>query len=282
MKKSRGSGDRGTTSLFSGERVSKIHPRIEACGDVDELNSVIGVVIAHLPADGAELADEIRGIQSDLMHIGVLLATTSASKATDFAERSIDARTKALEHATDRMEGRLPRLTGFVLPGGHVSAAWAQLARTVCRRAERRVVDLMGAAGEAGEGRGGGGETSELKANVERAGIGGEDAADAGASRGPGDEPGIGGEDADEAGTGGAPGEKPGRGGADATGTGGGSDRGVKAAASGEDTHKVGSDDQEERLRTSVVYLNRLSDYLFALARRCNQIAGIPDTLWSK
>ena len=117
MKIYSGGGDRGRTSLFSGERVLKSHLRIEATGDVDELNSVLGVLIAVLPNEDSGSMEEIRQIQSDLFHLGAWLATTPGSPS-------------------------MPALKSFILPGGHISAAWAHVARTVCRRAERRVVRL--------------------------------------------------------------------------------------------------------------------------------------------
>jgi cob(I)alamin adenosyltransferase len=152
MKIYTGSGDRGRTSLFSGERVRKDHRRIEAYGDLDELNSVLGALsaaVAGLPAVQAELS----GIQSDLFHLGAWLATTPEAPATATLTPIDPQRSGRLESAIDRMEAELPPLKGFILPGGHPSAAWAHVARTVCRRAERRVVGLAAEGGplEAGE-----------------------------------------------------------------------------------------------------------------------------------
>jgi cob(I)alamin adenosyltransferase len=189
MKIYTGSGDRGKTSLFSGERVAKHDPRIDAYGDLDELNSVIGALIAGLPSDGGGLAPELHGIQSDLFAIGAWLATApGAPAAAALPPLDPDAAT-GLERAIDRLDAGLPPLAGFILPGGHPGAAWAHIARTVCRRTERRVVGLAG-------------------------------------------------------------------GGADATAA--------------------------EQIQRAIIYLNRLSDYFFVLARHINRIQGIEDRLWQR
>ncbi|OQY58430.1 MAG: ATP:cob(I)alamin adenosyltransferase [Desulfobacteraceae bacterium 4572_88] len=137
-------GDRGKTSLFSGERVPKNHARVEAYGDVDELSSVLGAAAAVMPETESELILEIQGIQSDLMCVGGLLAATSdaSAKATDKIDKMTEEKTKKLESAIDRMDAELPALRSFILPGGHISAAWAHVARTVCRRAERHIIAL--------------------------------------------------------------------------------------------------------------------------------------------
>ena len=189
MKIYTGSGDRGKTSLFSGERVSKSDQRVEAYGDVDELNSVLGGLVASLPSDAAELAKEIQQIQSTLLHLGSWLAVTPDSPVSKDLLQISEAHSKTLELAIDRMEKGLPNLKEFLLPGGHIAAAWAHVARAMCRRAERHVVRLS-------------------VSSVET-----------------------------------------------------------------EKSHQLGG---------AIVYLNRLSDYLFVLARHCNKIHGIPDTLWKK
>ena len=142
MKIYTGSGDRGKTSLFSGERVSKGDLRIEAYGDVDELNAMLGALAAAGPAEAPGLGEEIQRIQSDLFHIGAWLATTPDSPSAHMLERLSEDAARLLEADIDRMEEGLPALRGFILPGGHGAAAWAHVARTVCRRAERRVVRL--------------------------------------------------------------------------------------------------------------------------------------------
>lgn len=189
MKIYTGSGDRGKTSLFSGERVPKDNAAIEAYGDVDELNSVIGALIASLPEPLADIRGELREIQSDLFHIGAWLATTPGAPAASQLQPFGPERASALEGYIDRMDEGLPALRGFILPGGHASAAWAHLARTVCRRAERRAVGLSTGVPEAGPA---------------------------------------------------------------------------------------------EQLNRTIVYLNRLSDYFFVLARHINRTQGIEDTLWKR
>lgn len=189
MKIYTGSGDRGKTSLFSGERVSKSDLQVEAYGDVDELNSFLGSLVAALPPTEVELAEEIKQIQSLLLHIGARLAVTPGSAVSAELEEITEDHSKGLEGAIDRIDESLPTLKDFLLPGGHISAAWAHLARTVCRRAERHVVNL----------------------SATQSGMG-----------------------------------------------------------------------DSEQLRHVIVYLNRLSDYLFVVARLCNKIHGLPDTLWTK
>jgi len=142
MKIYTGSGDRGKTSLFSGERVSKAELRIEAYGDVDELNSILGALAAAAPEKAADAVDPIRRIQSDLFKIGAWLATTHGSSSAEMLQGLETEASVFLEEAIDRMQASLPALDSFILPGGHIAAAWAHIARTVCRRAERRVVAL--------------------------------------------------------------------------------------------------------------------------------------------
>jgi cob(I)alamin adenosyltransferase len=134
------------TSLLSGERVPKSHERIEACGDLDELSSVLGALAASLSDRQEETGGEIRQIQAELLHIGAWLATTPGSAAPGVLRPPSAAPVTALEGAIDRMEKALPPLQGFILPGGHPSAAWAHVARTVARRAERRVAAIASTA----------------------------------------------------------------------------------------------------------------------------------------
>ncbi|MFZ0131126.1 MAG: cob(I)yrinic acid a,c-diamide adenosyltransferase [Desulfobacterales bacterium] len=188
MKIYTGGGDRGKTSLFSGERVTKNSARVEAYGDVDELNSCLGTITAELDGNHGSIG-EIRRIQSDLFHIGALLATTPGSPTSAALETFDDQGSRFLETAIDQMEQHLPALTGFILPGGSMSAALAHIARTVCRRAERHLVGLSEAT------------TDKLTPDAYRA---------------------------------------------------------------------------------ALVYLNRLSDYLFVFARYCNHLAGEADVHWEK
>jgi cob(I)alamin adenosyltransferase len=181
------SGDKGRTSLFSGERVSKAASRVEAYGDVDELNSVLGALAASLSEDNPKVIGAVEQVQRDLFCVGGRLATTPDSPAFEELPDLEDEAVKRLETEIDGMEKTLPPLRGFILPGGHPSACWAHVARTVCRRAERRLVAML--------------ETTEA---------------------GP-------------------------------------------------------EEDGPARMGT---YLNRLSDYLFVLARYCNHVNGVEDTLW--
>ncbi len=131
-------GDRGETGLFGGPRVSKDAPRIEAYGTVDELNSVLGIARSQL-ADG-EIHALVGRIQNDLFALGAQLATPDpAAHQTALIG---PAETAALEAAIDHFESGLDPLTQFILPGGVPAAAHLHLARTVCRRAERRLVTL--------------------------------------------------------------------------------------------------------------------------------------------
>jgi len=135
-------GDGGETALFGGGRVSKDHPRTSAYGDVDELNSAIGVARATGPA---ELFDDLlEGIQRDLFAIGGRLATPEPEKVAKAIAKAVlpSDRAAAFERVMDDAEAELPPLRAFVLPGGTPKAAALHLARTVCRRAERSVVRL--------------------------------------------------------------------------------------------------------------------------------------------
>ena len=189
MKIYTGSGDRGKTSLFSGERVAKDNERVEAYGDLDELNSVIGALIAALPPQSTDVRPELDRIQADLFHIGAWLATSPGAAVTGSLAVIDPGHAVALEESIDRTDATLPPLTGFILPGGCPAAAWAHIARTVCRRTERRVVGL----------------SAEIN-HVEAA----------------------------------------------------------------------------EQVRRAIVYLNRLSDYFFVLARYLNRIQAIEDVLWKR
>ena len=191
MKIYTNTGDRGRTGLFSGERVSKADRRVEAYGEVDELNSVLGALVSELSRDTLgeavhEAAREVKAIQSHLFCIGAWLATTPDSTAfQELPVPDVEA-VSMLEARIDGMEEQLSALGGFILPGGHICASWSHIARAVCRRAERRVVALHGP------------ETGQ----------------------------------------------------------------------------------ENEGLSLAVKYLNRLSDYLFVLARYCNHLQGVRDVSW--
>ena len=189
MKIYTGSGDRGKTSLFSGERVMKSHPRIDLGGEIDELNSALGVLTAHLPSDYKEGIDELKLIQSYLLQIGAVLSTTPDSPTFQAIDPLTPSHITFLEKAIDKMDQQLPQLKSFILPGGHVSAAWAQMARAVCRRVERKAVQMI--------------STTDWESPL-------------------------------------------------------------------------------KELDIILVFFNRLSDYLFVMARRCNQIMGVADSIWEK
>lgn len=151
MKIYTGTGDHGKTSLFSGERVLKNSPRIMAYGDLDELNSVIGAVAAALDGEYKALVDELRAVQVLLLEAGAWLATTPGATSAKFLKAFTGAPAETLEAAMDRMNGDLPELKQFILPGGHLSASMAHVARTVCRRTERRVIELVAREDGAGD-----------------------------------------------------------------------------------------------------------------------------------
>jgi cob(I)alamin adenosyltransferase len=135
-------GDQGETSLFGAGRVPKDHARVAAYGDVDELNSVLGLVRATEPDDFFDPL--LQTIQRDLFSIGGQLASpdpAAVAKALVKANLSAD-RVVEFERVIDESETELPPLRAFVLPAGSAKAATLHLARTVCRRAERSVVHL--------------------------------------------------------------------------------------------------------------------------------------------
>ena len=187
MKVYTGTGDGGKTGLFSGERIEKSDARIEAYGDLDELNAVVGSVVAALPkhAESQELRSHLVKIQADLFQVGALLATSPKSPAAAHLSPVSAEQVQRLEDQIDALDARLDALNSFIIPGGHPSAAASHVARTVCRRVERRVVKLAS-------------------------------------------------------------------------------------------SNAVISEGLEEML----MYLNRLSDYFFVVARYCNHLAGVADELW--
>jgi cob(I)alamin adenosyltransferase len=126
-------GDAGETGLGDGSRVSKDNPRVQALGDLDELNSVLGMVLAEdVPS---ELRDALLQVQHDLFDLGGELSIPGHVLLKP-------SRVEALEAATETWNAKLAPLKEFILPGGTRAAAAAHLARTVCRRAERSVVAL--------------------------------------------------------------------------------------------------------------------------------------------
>lgn len=186
MKKSilyTATGDKGTTSLVDGTRTPKDDPRVEAYGTLDELNSHIGLLRSACPPDELDTDTTLNTIQCRLFDIGTALATPTPNDSADAPQALTTEDIRALENAIDTVDAAVEPMRGFILPAGSESAARAHVARTVCRRAERRIVSLS------------------------------------------------------------------------------------KHTA----VHNL-----------SLIYLNRLSDYLFALARHCNRIAGVNEVLWQK
>jgi cob(I)alamin adenosyltransferase len=135
-------GDAGETGLFGGGRVKKYHPRVAAYGDIDELNSSIGVARAAPPEDLFD--DLLASIQRDLFSLGGHLATPDPDKVRKALEKAdLDqGRIVLFERAIDQAESELPPLKAFVLPAGTPKSAALHLSRTICRRAERSVVQL--------------------------------------------------------------------------------------------------------------------------------------------
>jgi cob(I)alamin adenosyltransferase len=135
-------GDTGDTALFGGGRVPKDHPRVAAYGDVDELNSALGVARATAPAPFFDPL--LESVQRDLFAIGGHLATPDPRKVAKALEKAdlSAARVELFERLMDEADAELPPLRAFVLPAGTPKAAALHLARTVCRRAERSVVHL--------------------------------------------------------------------------------------------------------------------------------------------
>ena len=134
-------GDSGETSLFDKSRVSKADARVDAYGEVDELNACLGAArAARLDAD---LTGVIEQIQSELFAVGARLADPSRKIAPRVEKAAVtEVEVTQLEMMIDRLDEQLPPLRRFILPGGSTAGALLHLARTVCRRAERRVVSL--------------------------------------------------------------------------------------------------------------------------------------------
>lgn len=139
-------GDRGQTALFGGQRVGKDHVRVEAYGEVDELNSLLGVAALHLErAALEEMLTRVRLLQTDLFALGARLATPApedGGRPNDHIPPLPAERIAEMEAWIDAADAELEPLRNFVLPGGSEAAATLHLARTVCRRAERRVIAL--------------------------------------------------------------------------------------------------------------------------------------------
>lgn len=131
-------GDKGKTSLFDGTRVLKSHPRVDTYGTIDELNSTIGLVIAHLRAQESNVKKELEKIQHDLFDIGSALATPHPVPVID-----LDKRSKDFETLIDAYTSKMPEIKYFILPGGGKAGSLLHVARTITRRAERQLVTLI-------------------------------------------------------------------------------------------------------------------------------------------
>lgn len=140
-------GDKGETSLFTGQRVPKNDPFIEAIGSVDECNSSIGAALAFLPATEQmkPIKEQLKIIQHALFDLGAALATprTRATNAKLEKTRFDNEEVQLLESWIDEMDKVLPPLHAFILPGGHPCGALLHVARSICRRAERRILPLQ-------------------------------------------------------------------------------------------------------------------------------------------
>ena len=133
-------GDKGMTSLVGGQRVSKTDPRLEAYGTVDELNSQIGLLLTYIETDDDR--ELLTQVQNDLFVVGGYLATDSGDMRHQGQIVVSDAMVGMIEAAIDRIDTSLPPLRAFILPGGSRGSAVCHVCRTVCRRAERRILEL--------------------------------------------------------------------------------------------------------------------------------------------
>lgn len=134
-------GDKGTTSLFDKTRVLKSNDRVESYGTIDELNSMIGAVIAHLRRSKKQelrIKEELEQIQNDLLEIGSSLANPKSLPI-----KGLNIRPADFEKLIDKMTAKIPELKNFILPGGSKAGSLLHIARTIARRAERRIVHLI-------------------------------------------------------------------------------------------------------------------------------------------
>ncbi len=136
-------GDQGETGLYGADRVGKDHPRVEAYGTVDEANSAMGLARAALPPNHEDIQADLEYLQNALFDLGADLATRFGGPYEKNLARLDRADVERLEALIDHYQEEAPAFTGFIHPGGHPAAAALHLARTIARRAERRVVELM-------------------------------------------------------------------------------------------------------------------------------------------
>jgi len=132
-------GDKGETSLIGGQRVPKTHERLEGYGAVDELNAWIGLIADQNISDVYKSLSH--NIQKHLFIVGSHIACPDAGKAITLPQLGIEA-ISMLEKAIDTMDAKLPKLKNFILPGGNNVSSYCQIARTVCRRAERNILKI--------------------------------------------------------------------------------------------------------------------------------------------
>jgi len=137
-------GDKGTTMLAGGQRVAKTSPRIQAFGSIDELNALLGLTIAAIPATTQfnHLQQQCLRIQNELFDLGAQLAILPADRRSNSPQIS-SSDCEQLEQEIDKMNATLPALSSFILPGGTELVARFHVARTVCRRAERDLAALI-------------------------------------------------------------------------------------------------------------------------------------------
>ena len=133
-------GDAGRTSLVGGTRVSKTDDRLEAYGTVDELNAFLGLLETYLTDEHDRTF--VRQVQNELFAVGSYLATDQSKTKLRASSQVAPGQVESLEHEIDRLDENLPPLSAFVLPGGSRGAAVCHVCRTVCRRAERRILAL--------------------------------------------------------------------------------------------------------------------------------------------
>ena len=132
-------GDKGQTSLGDGERVSKADLRVDAYGDVDETNAIIGLVRLHVKGETDKMLSRI---QNDLFDLGADLCTQEKENQKYPPLRIIQQQVDRLEQEIDQLNSELSPLNSFILPGGSAASSYLHLARTVCQRAERRIIAL--------------------------------------------------------------------------------------------------------------------------------------------
>ena len=133
-------GDKGVTTLGNGRKVSKSSLRVQAYGNIDELNAAIGVVVSAISRQHLAVSNQLIQIQKDLFEIGTYLA--NSAKTDKNLNDYLKQRVLDFEKEIDLLTKKLPELTHFILPGGGKIGAFLHLARTICRRAERRIVEL--------------------------------------------------------------------------------------------------------------------------------------------